>query len=197
MPLQSALFVGSELALFASVPLQAVDPATVVDLPATYRAAVAFLSSTLAGGAVNYWYGNRIKAAVEASTENLPLAVLYGFFAYSLAGFLVAYGFTQFARLGVSASVGLILGGVALGGALLTLGGVGYVVVGAWIADLAGFSDPWIGLLAVGLVGAVAVLALPFLLGAVAWFAIAAVGIGGSVRRWIHADAARRTANRH
>lgn len=173
----------------------AFDPTTVSAIPASYRAAAAFLSSMLVGGAVHYRYGNRVEAAVDASTENLPLALLYGFFAYALAGFLVAYGFAQLAGIGLSAPVVLVVAGVVLGGFLLTLGGVGYVVVGAWITDRAGLGDQWLGLLGVSLVGAVAVLALPFPLGAVAWFAIAAAGLGGSVRRWVHADAAQRQAN--
>ncbi|WP_336023708.1 hypothetical protein [Halobellus salinisoli] len=172
----------------------AYDPSIVASAPASYRAAAAFLSTVLVGGAVHYRYGNRLRAAVEASTENLPLAVFYGFFAYALAGFLVAYGFTQLAGLGVGSPVVLTIAFVVLGGALLTLGGIGYVVLGVWLADRAGLGDPWIGLLGASLVGAVAVLVLPFVLGAVAWFGLAAFGIGGSVRRWIHADAAERQA---
>ena len=118
----------------------ALDPTTVSAIPASYRAAAAFLSSMLVGGAVHYRYGNRVEAAVDASTENLPLALLYGFFAYALAGFLVAYGFAQLAGIGLSAPVVLVVAGVVLGGFLLTLGGVGYVVVGVAIVMTARYT---------------------------------------------------------
>ncbi|WP_049986013.1 hypothetical protein [Halobellus rufus] len=194
MIFQTALLPVDALATALAVSLQLVDPSAVTTVPASYRAALAFMSSTIVGGAVLYLYGNRLRTAVRASTESVPLSVLYGLFAYALAGFLVAYGLTQLAGLGVDSSAVLTVAAVALAGALLTLGGIGYVVVGAWLAESAGLGDPWIGLVGVGLLGAVAVLVLPVALGAVAWFGIAAFGIGGSVRRWVHADAAEREA---
>ncbi|MGQ4555545.1 hypothetical protein [Halobellus sp. GM3] len=183
--------------LLASLPLQTVDPSAVLDLPAPIKALGAFLASTVFGGAVIYRYGGRLPAAVDASTASLPLSAVYGMLAYGLVSFLIAYGYTQLFRLGVGAPALTVLGAAVLGGGLLALAGVGYVVVGAWLAELTGFGDPWVGLLGVGLVGAIAVLVLPLVAGVAVWFGIAAVGIGGPVRRWIHADAAERRVDEH
>ncbi len=189
---QTAVATGSATA--AALPLQAFEPVAGVGSSPPTRAMIAFLASTLAGGAVLYQYGNRVDDAVEASTSNPPVSVLYGVMAYGLVAFFGAYGFSQFARLGVAAAAVVTISGLVLAGILLSLGGVGYAVLGSWLADAAGFQDPFMGLVAVGLVGAVAVLALPPLPGVAAWFVIAAVGLGGPVRKWVHRDTAKRQA---
>jgi hypothetical protein len=114
--------------------------------------------------------------------------------AYGLVAFFGAYAFSQLSRVGVGATAVATVSGLVLMGILLSLGGVGYAVLGAWLADAAGFRDPFLGVVAAGLVGAVAVLALPALPGAIAWFVVAAVGLGGPVKRWVHKDNAKRQA---
>ncbi|MDQ2056232.1 MULTISPECIES: hypothetical protein [Halobellus] len=184
--------------LFQSVaPLQAFDPSVVFDAPAPTRAVGAFLASVVFGGLVIYRYGDRLTAAVEASTESPILSVLYGFIAYGLVSFLVVYAYSQLAGFGVGVSLITVAGAVVLGGALLSLGGLGFVIVGSWLANAAGVQDPWIGLLGVALGASIAVLVLPVVFGALVWFGVAAVGIGGPVRRWIHADKAERRAEEH
>ena len=184
--------------LFQSVaPLQAFDPSVVFDAPAPTRAVVAFLASVVFGGLVIYRYGDRLATAVEASAKSPILSILYGFIAYGLVAFVVIYAYSQLVGLGVGVSLVTFVGAVVLGGALLSLGGLGFVVVGSWLANAAGVRDPWLGLLGVALGAAVAVLLLPVVFGALVWFGVAAVGIGGPVRRWIHADAAERRAEEH
>jgi hypothetical protein len=187
---------GGAVAGFLS-PLQALDPSIVTDASPAVRAVAALLASTVLGGFAQYQYGGRLRSAIDASTASPVLSVLYGFIAYGLVGFVVVYGYTQLARLGLGTPFVTALGGIALLGGFLALGGLGYVVLGTWIADTAGLSDPWIGLLGVGLIGALAVLVLPLLLGVVVWFGIAAAGIGGPVRKWVHADAAERRTGEH
>jgi hypothetical protein len=186
-----------ERPLDVALPLQALGLPSSLANSASIRALSAFLASTLFGGVAIYRYSGRLAAAADASTESLPLSVLYGFLAYGLVGFIVAYGYTQLTGLGVGTPALTVLGGVVLGGGLLALSGVGYVVLGVWLTDSAGIGDPWTGLVGVGLVGAAAVLVLPLVAGAVVWFGIAAVGIGGPVRTWVHADATERRADEH
>jgi hypothetical protein len=193
---QVAAVVGAGTPVGAPVqlPLQTLDPAVVTETPATVRAMVAFLASTFFGGFVLYRWGDRVSAAVEASASNLPLSAVYGVFAYGLLSFVVAYAYTQLASLGVGLAALTVAGGAVLGGGLLALGGIGFAVAGSYLADMAALGDPWLGLVGVGLAAAVAVLVLPLLLGVAVWFGIAAVGIGGTVRQWVHADAAERQA---
>ncbi|WP_256420968.1 hypothetical protein, partial [Halobellus rarus] len=188
--------VGIPAGIPVQIPLQSLDPAAVTEAPATVRALIAFLASTFFGGFVLYRWGGRVSDAVEASASNLPLSVIYGVFAYGLLSFVVVYAYTQLARLGVGLAALTVVVGIVLGGGLLALGGLGFAVVGSYIADMAALGDPWLGLVGVGLAAAVAVLVLPLLLGVTVWFGIAAVGIGGPVRQWVHADAADRQAVR-
>jgi len=192
----TAIGAGAPVGVPVQIPLQTLDPAVVTEAPATVRALAAFLASTFFGGFVLYRWGNRVSDAVEASASNLGLAAIYGVFAYGLLSFVVVYAYTQLASLGVGLVALTVVGGIVLGGGLLTLGGLGFAVVGSYLADSAALGDPWLGLVGVGLAVAVAVLVLPLLLGVIVWFGIAAVGIGGPVRKWIHADAAERQAER-
>ena len=99
--------------LFQSVaPLQAFDPSVVFDAPAPTRAAGAFLASVVFGGLVIYRYGDRLAAAVEASTKSPLLSVLYGFIAYGLVTFLVVYAYSQFVGFGVGVSLITVVGAV-------------------------------------------------------------------------------------
>lgn len=187
---QTAATVGPATAL----PLQAFEPVARLGSSPPTRAMAAFLASTLVGGFVVYRYGGRVDDAVEASTANPLVSAVYGVMAYGLVAFFGAYAFSQLSRVGVGATAVATVSGLALIGILLSLGGVGYAVLGTWLADAAGFRDPFLGVAAAGLVGAVAVLALPTLPGTVAWFVVAAVGLGGPAKRWVHEDNAKRQA---
>jgi hypothetical protein len=167
--------------------LQALGPSAVLDAPASVRAVVAFLLTLLFGGGVLYRYGGRIDEAVDASRGRPVVSVLYGLVAYALVSFVVVYAYSQLVRLGVGTTVLAVLAAVVLVGFFLSLGGLGFVVVAVWATETFGFRDPWVGLLGVGLVAAVALFVLPAEFGLLVWLAIAAVGVGGPTRRWIHA----------
>lgn len=169
---------------------QVLDPSALFGAPASVRAAAVFLLTVLFGGAVIYRYGNRLDDAVDASMANPLLSVVYGLIAYGLVVFFTVYAYSQVSRLGVATTALTVLAAVVLGALLFTLGGLGFVVVGAWFTDALGMRDPWVGLVGVGLFGAVALFVLPTALGLLVWVAIAAVGVGGPTRRWMHADAA-------
>lgn len=183
--------IAPEFAPLFALPLQ-IDLQTVADSPASVRAVVAFLGSTFFGGLVLYRYGDRVPGAVEASTANPLVSVVYGFIAYGLVGFAIGYVYSQVARIGISARIYGVVLVILLGAAFFSLGGLGFVIVGQWAADAAGLGDPWLGLVGVGLFGAAAVLAFPLAVGALVWLGIAAVGIGGPVKRWIHSDGVER-----
>jgi hypothetical protein len=170
--------------------VQSLDPSSLLDLSPTALAALAFLATVVFGGGVVYAAGGRVDRAVESSMTNPFVSVLYGVVAFGLVVFLVGYAYSQLARLGVGRNVFATLTVLLIGVLVLVLSGVGFAVVGVWLSDVAGTRDPWLGLVVVGGVGAVAFLLLPLAVAAVVWFAIAGVGVGGPTREWIHADEA-------
>lgn len=180
--------------VFDGPVLQSTDSLAVLDVPPLVRAVASFLVVLLVGGAIIYQYGGRLDAAVDATTDEPVSSVLYGVVAIGVAVFLVGYAFSQLSTLGATALV-FTLSVVILGGILSVLGGFGFVVVGLWVTRLLDAGDPWIGLVTAGTVGALAWFLLPALVALVVWFGIAAVGIGGPARVWMHADRAEREMN--
>lgn len=187
---------GVEIALAgAVVPLRAVDtaavaidPAAVVDLPGPVRALVAFALVLLVGGGLLWRFEAFVDRSIDATMARPLWAVGYGVAAHATIGFAGLYLTTRFAQVDVS---GWNAGGIGvLIGALLALlaGALGFSVVGTTLVGLLDDGGPWSGLIVGALVaGAVAV--LDPLFGGVAWVAIASLGIGGAVRRWVHASA--------
>lgn len=171
-----------------SVPLQALDPSVVADAPATVRAAAVFLTTVLFGGVVVYRYGGRVDEAAGASRERPLLAVVYGLGAFGFVLFVVAFGLSELSRAGVGLRVVSTFVFVALAVMVLSLGAVGFAVVGVLLADAFGFRDPMLGLVGAAGASAVAWFLLPVVPGALVWVVIAAVGVGGPTRRWVHRD---------
>jgi hypothetical protein len=162
-----------------------VDPSTIAGTPRPVLASASLLLTVLFGGGALYRYGGRIDGAADASMASPLVSVVYGVMAYGLVGFLTAYAFDQLLRLGGGSVVATVLTTVfAL--AVFSLSGLGFAVVGVWVARSVGGRDPWLGLIGVGVVGALAWLLLPFLFGLLVTLAIAAVGVGGPTRQWVH-----------
>lgn len=164
-------------------------PARFLEAPGPTRAVVSFLLTVLAGGWVVYVYGDRLRTAARGSLSRPLSSVLYGFVAVFVVGFVVTYGSTVLSAAGVAPSVVAVLGAVVVVGVLLVLGGLGFAVVGVWIAWTLGLRDPLFGVVVVGVVSAAA-WAVPWVaVGAVVWAAIVVVGVGGPTRAWVHRDA--------
>lgn len=168
--------------------LQAVDPTVVAETSGLTRAVLSFFFTVLFGGAVIYQYGDRLDDAADASADNPLISAVYGIIAYGGVVFLFGYAYNQLSRVGVETGAIAVVAIPAFAGLVLLLGGAGFAVVGTWLASIAGVRDPQTGLVAVSVAGALGWLLLPGALAVVLWLGIAAVGIGGSVRRWFHAD---------
>ena len=165
-----------------------------LDAPPTVRAGVALVSTLLFGGGTLYWFGGRLNEAVDASAESPALSLLYGVMAYVLVVFLVGYAFSQLSRIGVASPLLSSVLVAVLGLFVLSLVGYGFAVDGAWVAETTGMSDPWVGLVLVAAFTAMVWLVAPFLVGLLVWGAVAAVGLGGPARRWVHASEPRPNA---
>ena len=164
-----------------------IGPSTAIDAPASVRAVVSFVLVLAFGGVLLSRYEGFVDRSIDASRDRLLVSVVYGAVAYGLVGFVSLYGYTQLVRLGVGGAV-LSVVSLAVGvGAVFTLAGLGFLVVGTLVTELNGPRQPWTGLVIGAAVSAVAWLALPTLAGVVAWFLVTAVGIGGATRKWVHA----------
>lgn len=170
---------------------QALDPAVLTETSAPVRAVLSFLATVLFGGLVIYQYGGRLGPAVAASTDSPLHSVLYGIIAYGGGVFLFGYAVSQLFRVGVDSRLLILVIGPLFALFVLVLGGVGFVVVGAWLTATFGTRSLWTGLIALGGLTSLGWLLLPALFAFVVWLAIAAIGVGGPVRRWMHADATR------
>jgi hypothetical protein len=162
-----------------------IDPTTVVASDPG-RAAASFLLVLTVAAAVRYWRAGLLNRAVDATLERPLTAPLYGVATSALGWLVIAYAFGQALRLGGAVGqAGVVLGvGVALCAA-----GFGFVVVGAALMTVVGDRRPWAGPLVGAGLGAVVLVALPRPVGLVVWVFVAATGLGGVARRWIHASA--------
>lgn len=183
--------VGTSAFYLSGLLLQTVDPTVIADTSGPTRAVLSFLSTVVFGGAVIYRYGDRLDGAADASMANPLLSVVYGAIAYGGIVFLFGYAYSQLSRVGVETGALAVVAAPLFIVLVLSLGGAGFAVIGAWIASIADVSDPLTGLVAVGAVGAIGWVLLPDALAVAVWVGIAAVGIGGPVRRWFHAESTR------
>ncbi|ERG96825.1 hypothetical protein [Haloquadratum walsbyi] len=158
--------------------------------PGILRTICAFFIGVGGGGAVQYQYGPRLEIALDRSMTQPLIASIYGFIAFGLVSLAIVYAYTQLAQL--STGIGSITNILAAGGiaaliiSLGTLTGGGFAVLGTGLTETIEMTDPWISLGVITGVAAVGWTILPALLAAAVWGIPAAVGIGGSVRVWIH-----------
>jgi hypothetical protein len=171
---------------------QPLGPSVVADAPPSARAVASFVLVLLAGGLLLTRYGGFVDRSVDSSKERLLVSVVYGGIAYGLVAFACVYAYSQLARLGVGGAVLSTVAVGAVGAILVAMAGLGFVVVGTLLTELGGQRQPWTGLVVGAAVSAVAWLALPLVAAVVAWFVVTAVGIGGSTRKWVHAERAPR-----
>ena len=173
-------------AVAALAPLQwGTDPTAIVASDPG-RAVASFLLVLVVAAAVRYRRAGLLDRAVDATLERPLTAPLYGVAASALGWLVVAYAFGQALRIG--GAVGQA--GVVLGvGAALCAAGFGFVVVGATLMTVVGDRRPWAGSLVGAGLGALVLVALPRPVGLVVWVFVAATGLGGVARRWLHASA--------
>ena len=164
------------------------DPSVVAGVPPLYRAAGSFVLVALFGVAVLSWSQRFVEGSVEASKARPHVSVVYGLVAYGLVGFLGMLFLVQLSFVGLTdSSLAYVVAGL-IGVGMLVLAGLGYAVVGSALVELVAERQPWNGLVLGAVLSGLAVLVLPPLAGLLAWVVLAAVGVGGPVRKWMHAE---------
>jgi len=152
------------------------------------RAVAAFLVVLALGGVLVWRYGPLLHRSIDASRDR-PLSSLgYGLAAHAVLAFGAVYLADKFGRWALFGGVGALVG--PLVGVLVALGAaaVGFTVVGASIVELRGDRHLGVGLV-LGSALAGAIVAVATLASAFVWFVVVSMGIGGAVRRWLHASA--------
>lgn len=166
----------------------AADPGVIFDAPGPVRAVVAFALVLLLGGGLLWRYEAFVDRSIDATMSRPLSSIGYGVAAHLVIAFGAFYLTSQFAKLDVA---GVNAGGIGvLVGALLVLlaAALGFTVVGATVGGLWGAGSNWPGL-ALGALMAGGAAVLDPLLAGVVWIAIVSAGIGGPVRKWLHASA--------
>lgn len=169
----------------ALAPLQwGIEPRTVVASDPG-RATASFLLVLCVAAAVRYGRAGLFDRSVDAALERPLVAPLYGAAAGTLGWLVVAYLFGQALRVGGGIGQAAVVLGI--GGALV-VAGFGFAVVGTGLTTTLGDRRPWVGSLVGAGVSALVLVALPHPAGVVGWVFVAATGLGGATRRWLHAS---------
>jgi hypothetical protein len=129
-----------------------------------------------------------VDRAIDRTANGSPSAVVYGVIAFGLVAFLGGYLFTQAGRLGVGGDAVRLAGGLLVGGAVLTLGSFGYLVVGTYLTEIESVRRPWVGAVIGASLSAVPWIVLSTLSALSVWVVVAAVGVGEETRNWVHGE---------
>ena len=170
-------------------PLSAgVDVSVVVETSGAVRAGVSFLFVLAFGAVVLARYRGLVDRSVEDVVARPRVAVVYGLVAYVIVAFFAFYANDLLIRTGlVDTALGYVAFAILAGGGL-ALSGFGFVVAGTVLSDVLAGWGPRYGLVVGAALSAAGWLALPFEPALVAWLAVAAFGVGGRTRRWVHAE---------
>jgi len=164
------------------------DPSRIAAVPSLYRAVGSFVLVALFGVAVLSWSRRFVEGSVEASMDQPHVSVVYGLIAYGLVAFLGFLLLMQLSFVGLTDSSLVYAAGGLVGVGMLVLAGLGYAVLGSAIVGVLGERQPWNGLVLGAVLSGLAILVFPPLTGLAAWVVLAAVGVGGPVRKWMHAE---------
>jgi hypothetical protein len=169
-------------------PLRTVGPSAITDAEWPLRALIAVLVVGGFGAVLVRSHGPFVDRSIDASIERPLSSFGYGVAAHAVIAFTAVYLANKFARLAPLGGDGPLIG--LLVGALLLLCAavIGFTVVGATVAELGGDRRRSYGL-ALGALTAGAAAAVATPVGVVVWFVVVSVGIGGAIRRWVHASA--------
>lgn len=160
---------------------------TVAETSGAMRAVAAFALVVCLGGVVLWRADSFLDRSIDASMEQPVSSLGYGLAAHAVIAFVGVYLANKLARYGVFGSASSYVGlgvGVALVG---VAGAVGFTVVGSTVTDLLAERRGWPGLVLGGVVAAGIAVVAPDV-GAVLWFGIVSVGVGGPVREWVQAS---------
>lgn len=167
---------------------RSLGPSTVADAPAVVRALASVVLVGLVGATVLARYGSVVDRGVADTMDRPLVGIVYGLFAYVLVLFAGLYANDLFVRAGVAGTPLGYLAVAILAGGLVLVTSFGFLVVGTVVTDLYGGRRPWHGLLLGALFSGIGWLLLPAVAALGTSVLVAAVGIGGATRTWVHSE---------
>ncbi|AJF27501.1 hypothetical protein ACNO8S_16745 (plasmid) [Haloarcula sp. KBTZ06] len=163
-------------------------PGVGTELSRPLRGLVSFVLVLVAGALVLRLRRNYVNESIDAISDSPATAVLYGIAGYVIVGIVGLYGATTLARLSVAGGVFVRVAILISSAFVLVLTSFGFLVVGTLLTDIFGSRRPTYGLLIGAFLSAVSWVLLSPAGSIVSSLAIAAFGIGGSARIWIHSE---------
>ncbi|KAA9405095.1 MULTISPECIES: hypothetical protein [Haloarcula] len=164
------------------------DPGVAAGLSRPLRAVVSFVLVLVAGALILRLRRNYVDESIDAISDSPATAVLYGVAGYVIVGIVALYGATTLARLSVAGGIFVRTAILISSAFVLVLTSFGFLVVGTLLTDILRNRQPTLGLLIGASLSAVSWVLLSPAGSIVSSLAIAAFGIGGSARLWIHSE---------
>lgn len=164
------------------------DPSALLGLSGPAYAGLSFLLILIASVVLLDRREQTVDRAVDRAIEGLPLAAVYGVIPFASVVFIGGYVLSQTARVGVTNRILVWVLGTAVAVAIVTFAGLGYLVVGAYVTELEGERRLWTGAAVGATLSALPWLVLPALPALATWAVVAAVGLGGTTRKWVHGE---------
>ncbi|GGK72901.1 hypothetical protein [Haloarcula sebkhae] len=165
-----------------------VAPGVGTELSRPIRGLVSFVLVLMGGALVLRLRRNYVDESINAILDSPAMAVLYGIAGYVIVAIVGLYGATTLARLSVASGVFVRIVILISSAFVLILTSFGFLVVGTLLTDILRSRQPVLGLLIGATLSAVSWVLLSPAGSIVSSLAIAAFGIGGSARLWIHSE---------
>jgi hypothetical protein len=164
------------------------DPGRATELSRPLRGLVSFVLILVSGAALLRLRRNYVSGSIDLIADSPARSVLYGFAGYVIVGIVALYGATTLAQLSIASGILVRVGVIISTVFVLALTSFGFLVVGTLLTDIFGRRRPAYGLLIGASLSAVTWLLFSPAGSVVSSLAIAAFGIGGPVRVWIHSE---------
>jgi len=164
------------------------DSGVATELSGPLRGLVSFVLVLVAGALVLRMRRSYVNESIDAISDSPATAVVYGIAGYVIVGIVGLYGATTLARLSVAGGAFVRVAILISSAFVLVLTSFGFLVVGTLLTDIFGSRRPTYGLLIGAFLSAVSWVLLSPAGSIVSSLAIAAFGIGGSARIWIHSE---------
>lgn len=158
------------------------------ELSRPIRGLASFVLVLVAGAVVLRLRQGYVDESINAILASPMTAVLYGIAGYVIVGIVGLYGATTLARLSVAGGVFVRIAILVSSAFVLVLTSFGFLVVGTLFTDILSNRQPALGLLIGASLSAVLWVLLSPAGSIVSSLAIAAFGIGGAARLWIHSE---------
>lgn len=182
--------VAASLVLPGSAAAQSVDPSLATSAPALVRAAAAFAVVAVVGTGFLAWRRGLVDNAVTDTVDRPKVAVVYGLVAFGIVGFIALFANNLVIQSGlITTPLALLVVAIPAAG-VAVVGGLGFLVVGTLLTGLRGQHRPRHGVLFGAALSAACWVAVPIVASVVAWLLVAAFGVGGRTRTWVHSDRA-------